>query len=164
MANCDMCGIDSNIFIAEVEGTRMNVCKDCSKFGKIIKTIRPEVEKKIELHERRLKRLKEKTEPEIITVIVEDYPQIIRGKREEIGMRQKEFARFIAEKESLLHNLETGKQGPSLDLARKLERLLKIKLIESIEDDYRQITVEKSTGKVGGESGFTLGDFIKKKE
>mgnify|MGYP001609896544 CR=1 FL=1 len=94
---------------------------------------------------------------EKVEVLVEDYADIIKKKRESVGMTQKDFANKLNEKESIIHKLETGAFEPSLALAKKLEKLLGVKLIE----EY----TEKSEGmkKKMGE-GFTLGDFIKLKK
>ena len=40
--NCDMCGRDTQLFKADIEGTILNVCGNCSRFGKIIETLRRE--------------------------------------------------------------------------------------------------------------------------
>ena len=156
MANCDMCGKENRLVIAEIEGTKMNVCSICGRFGKIIRE--PGPVQNIEKHMPK-KRMQDKQGPKIIEMIVPDYPQIIRKKREKMGMKQKEFAGFIAEKESLLHSIETGKFEPSLALGKKLEKLLNVNLIEEVEDIKTSLPVNKSENS----SAFTLGDFIKKK-
>lgn len=151
MANCDMCGKDTELFMAEVEGTRMNVCKGCGAFGKIFRKVappKPIVQKP---------RIVQEEEPEIIDAIVENYSQIIKGKRESLGMTQKEFARFISERESLLQNMETGKFEPPIKMAKKLEKALNVKLIEEVVEK-KPVMAQNSASE-----GLTLGDFIKKR-
>ena len=155
MANCEMCGKESNLFVTEIEGTRMNVCSGCAGFGKKIRRIEPE----IKVRKEKLHKVAVNQEPEIIEMIVDDYPAIIRKKREKMGKTQKEFARSIAEKESLLHSIEVGKFEPSMELARKLERILNVKLIEKVEETKPEPA--KMSDKDSG--SFTLGDFIKKR-
>ena len=149
---CDLCGAKTeNLFRAIVEGTELNVCKDCAKYGKIIEKRPVKVEEK--------KQFTKPVEPEkeIIQVIVPDFAQRIKKKRELLGLKQKEFAKKISEKESLIHNMETGSFEPSISLATKLERFLKIKLIEDYEEEHKK-------GSKTEAEGFTVGDLIKIKK
>jgi len=149
---CDLCGTETeNSFRAIVEGTELNVCKDCSKYGKIIE------KKPVRAIEENREYAKKPAEPEkeIIQVIAPDFAQRIKNKRESLGLKQKEFAKKISEKESLIHNLETGSFKPSISLAIKLERFLKIKLIEEYEEKHQE-------GSKTETDGFTIGDLIKK--
>ncbi len=154
MANCDMCGNETKLCAVEVEGTMMNVCSKCAGFGNVIRKIEPRIDIRTK------KVIQRRQEPEIIEMIVEDYAGKIRKKRESMGMKQKEFARFISERESLIHSIETNKFEPSLKLARKLEKLLRIKLVEEIEDRKPEAAAK---GEQTDGQGFTLGDFIKKR-
>ncbi len=151
---CDLCGAETeNIFRTIVEGTELNVCKDCSKYGKVIE------KRVIRVKEDVKKELTKPVEPEkeIIQVIVPDFAQRIKKKRESLGLKQKEFAKKISEKESLIHNMETGSFKPSISLARKLEKFLKIKLIEEYEEEHKKGSKTKT-------EGFTVGDLIKIKK
>jgi putative transcription factor len=149
---CDLCGTETDLFLAKVENIELNVCGNCAKFGKVIKEIRSEeVEKKILKEEK-----KQEAMPEIIDSIVSNYPEIIRGKREQLGLKQQEFAKKISEKESIVHHLEIGKLEPSIELAKKLEKLLRIRLVETIEVEKEEIKQEE--GEV-----MTIGDLIKEK-
>lgn len=158
MANCEMCGKESELFVTEVEGTRMNVCSGCAGFGKKIGRVRPVISERKQRQQQKFEAAQQ--EPEIIQMIVSDYSKIIRQKREQMGMKQKEFARFLAEKESLVHSLEVGKIQPPMEMAAKFERMLNIKLIEDVEETRPE---PAKTLDEDGES-FTLGDFIKKKK
>ncbi len=62
----------------------------------------------------------------------------------------------INEKESLIHQIETGRFEPNIALTRKLEKFLKIKLIEEHEEIHKGKTKIKT-------DKFTIGDFIKVK-
>jgi|SRR3989338_6458959 len=149
---CDLCGKEDEIYLALIEGTELNVCKNCSKFGKIIKKIIME-KKEIKEKERKKKELPEK---EILQVIVSDYAKLIKAGREKLNLKQEEFAKKINEKTNLIHLIETGKFEPSINLARKLEKFLKIKLIE----EHEEIMTGKKETKT---DKFTIGDFIKVK-
>ena len=144
-----MCGKESHLFRTSIEGTEMNVCSDCGKYGKILNKVRkaPAVEKT-------KPKIAEHTEPpiEIIKMIVNNYPEVIRKKREKLGMKQKEFAKMLSMKESIVHKLETGNFEPSMNMAARLERALNITLIEEHKEEHKNLKSESS-------EGFTLGDI-----
>ena len=146
MSNCEMCGAEARLFPTLVEGVELLVCKNCSGFGKRIK--------KPMIKSSSIKRtVSTKLEREIIQVIVNDYARLIRERREKMGLKQKEFAKFIAERESIIHKLESGTYKPSIELARKLEKQLGIRLIEEKEVRPQNIKASPAT--------FTIGDIIK---
>ena len=150
--NCDLCGkLEENLVKALIEGVELEVCQACGRFGKIISPVKRPSPK--EQHMQFLKRAEPKHE-EKFQLLVENYPELIRKKRESTGISQKDFALKINEKESIVHKIETGSFEPQLSLAKKLERILGIKLIEEHEEKHEQMRVKK-------EEGFTLGDFIK---
>ena len=146
-----MCGSGGKLYKAIIEGAQLNVCQECSKFGKVIGVIKQEIpkeKKKIDIPKN------EEPQSEVMQIIVKDYAEKIKKKRENLGLKQEEFAKKISEKESLVHNLESGRYEPSIDLAKKIERFLKIKLIEDYEDKYEKTKGTKT-------DSFTLGDFVK---
>ena len=148
-----MCGSKTKLFITEIENSQMNVCRDCSKFGKIIAEVKePEKPKKI-------REIIEETGPriEMLQVIVEDYAKRIKQAREKLNLDQKEFAKKINEKQAVIHKIETGSFEPSMSLTRKLEKFLKIKIVEQHEE------IHETTAKTKSDS-FTIGDFIKIKK
>jgi putative transcription factor len=151
--NCDMCGAKTKLFKTVVEGTEMNVCRDCSKFGRVLGEIKEkEKPKKIEKI-----RIDAGPDIEILQVIIKDYGQKIKKAREKLGLKQKDFAKKLNEKESLIHKIETGSFEPNLNLARKIERFLKIKLVEQHEEVHKTGTRSKS-------DALTIGDFVKIKK
>lgn len=145
MPNCDMCGAQGKLFRALVEGAEMMLCEDCSRFGKVIAAPRIVI-KKEPLREKR-------AEKEMIETVVADYGALIKEKRERLGLNQENFAKRINEKESFMHKIESGKLEPSIELARKLENLLKIRLIVK--------QAEESVVGTGRQAGVvTIGDII----
>jgi len=152
--NCDLCGkTEETLARALIEGVELDVCSSCSKFGKIIRTVSrpsPKEQHRQVMHRHVMQEQKE----EKIEMIVENYSSVIKTKRESLGMTQKDFASRINEKESTVHKMETGHMEPPIDLARKLEKLLGVKLVEQPEENHERI-------KKGKDGGFTLGDFIK---
>ena len=149
--NCDLCGkVDESLNRTLIENVELNVCSACSKFGKVLEPIKRPSAK--EQHKQLIKPHDEKEEK--IELLVEDFAEIIKKRRESIGLTQKDFAKKINEKESTVHNIETGAMEPQLSLARKLERILGVKLVEEHEERHENIKKQKG-------EGFTLGDFIK---
>ncbi|MBW2966254.1 multiprotein bridging factor aMBF1 [Candidatus Woesearchaeota archaeon] len=145
-----MCGSEERLFKTDIEGAILNVCKSCSKFGKVISEIKP-IEKtkpkKVTIPE-------SEPEAEIIQIVVDDFAEKIRLKREKLGLKQEDFAKMMSEKESIIHKLETGEFKPSLELAKKLEKILNIKLIEEYEEEHKAQT--KATSAI-----TTIGDLVK---
>ena len=147
MPICEMCGKEARLVLAEIEGGELKVCPGCTKYGTVkrsvnVKTFVPGKKKfsKIEMPEFR---------------VVENYSDLIRSVRESKKMKQEDFAKFLNEKESILAKWESGGLKPRLDVARRLEKILGIKLVE--RDEVKPVKLEK---KKTGED-FTLGDFIK---
>jgi len=147
---CEMCGSEERLYKTNIEGTILNVCKACSKFGTIIGSVKIEIEEK---KEKKIKEIEKEPEKEVIQLVVDDFANKIRKKREKLGLKQEEFAKKINEKESVIHKLETGEFKPSLDLAKKLERTLGITLIEEYEEEGKATKTESAK--------LTVGDLIK---
>ena len=57
----------------------------------------------------------------------------IREKREELGLSQKELAEKSGITQSFLCDIEQGRSKPSMDVAMKLAKLLKVKDIKFFE-------------------------------
>jgi len=57
----------------------------------------------------------------------------IREKREELGMSQKELAEKSGITQSFLCDIEQGRSKPSIDVAIKLAKVLKVKDIKFFE-------------------------------
>jgi len=130
---CDLCGATKNLVRAKIEGTELIVCQECAKFGTILGPIKTKPEKVKKRKEEKKQIIKPSIEEEIL-IINPNYPTIIKKAREKLGLKQSELAKLIREKESVVHKLETGELEPSIKLAKKLEHILKIKLIEQYHE------------------------------
>ena len=150
--NCEMCGSEGKLFKTLIESSELNVCKECSKYGKVISEIKTETKKK----QRKEYRVTTFPDKELIQIIVPNYAEKIKKRREELGLKQEEFAKKINEKESLIHKIETSQFEPNIMLARKIEKFLKINLVERYEEEHKK--TEKSKTET-----FTIGDFLNKK-
>lgn len=146
MGNCEICGEERELVKAIVEGSLLDVCEECSKFGNTI------VVKKIQKEEKAVK----KQTVDIINIISPDYPRLIKESREKLGLKQKDLALKLNEKESVVHKLETGSLRPTILLARKLERTLNISLIELYQDTHESLNLK--------DDKLTIGDILKLKK
>jgi len=142
---CEMCGKEEKLVVAIIEDVKMNVCSECAKFSS--RTLREPVEPALEAPKRK-KRIKE-TKEEIVEMIIPDFSKKIRKAREKLGLDQEKFGEKVGLKESIIHKMETGDYTPSIDIARKLERLLQIKLVI----EYKE---EKKKYEPGETAGFTI--------
>ncbi len=142
---CDMCGRQAELYRAVIEDVELNVCESCAKFGKVVGRREAELKPGKRFSEQKSEKME---------LIVDNFSGLIKKKREDLKLTQKEFAQKINEKESVIHKIETGGLEPSLALARKLEKMLKIKLVEEHEEVHEKAQKNR-------EEGFTIGDFIK---
>lgn len=149
--NCELCGQKPAVYDSEIEGTTMKVCLDCSRFG----SNKRKSNVKIVIKEKRPE------EKEIIYLFVQGYGSIVKKAREKLGLKQEEMAKRLNERESFLHQIESEHIKPSIDIARKLEKELKIHILEEIKDFSNDVPEHKSSSH---DAGLTIGDFIKHKK
>ena len=149
MSTCDMCGKETNLVQAEIDGAELKVCSNCSKYGLIKKKIREQTYKP--------RFANKKTQPDF--KIVNNYSFLIKQARESKGLKQEDLARAIAEKESVIHQLESSKLKPNFKLVNKLEVFLNISLMKQVETSLKS---EKNIGFKS--SNVTIGDLLSKKE
>jgi len=146
-----MCSAEGKLFKAIVEDAQLNVCQACSKFGKVISVVKQE-ENKIAPKTSNIE-----PQPEVKEMLVENYAEKIRGKREALGLKQKDFAKKINEKESLMQKIESGHFEPSIELAERIGKFLNIRLVEEYKEEHESQPKSKT-------NSFTIGDFIKVKQ
>ncbi len=153
---CEICGrkIEGKPFKVVVEGSEVIVCSYCRQFGveKPSTVSQPGVTKVV------LKKKKSVGKIEFKDVLVEDYNVIIRREREKRGWSQEKLAKMIKEKESLIKKIERGEIVPEPEVVEKLERVLNIKLRETVPDIKIELNKRRQT--------LTLGDvvIVKKKK
>ena len=119
MSYCELCGsaITGEVIPIVVESVVMKVCRPCSKHGK------PYVKQ-------REKRPAGERFSLTLTSVKEDYSKLISEARERMGLTQDELARKIEEDGTVIKLLEQRKFKPDQAMAKKLEELLKISLVE----------------------------------
>ncbi|MGC8515013.1 MAG: multiprotein bridging factor aMBF1 [Thermoplasmata archaeon] len=138
---CEMCG--KNVPKTQrvlVEGTVLMLCDSCAKFGKILdppKTeVRPVIIERPQSRPvtayvpRQKKPPVRKSADQEDLFIAPEYAQIIREAREKLAWTQEDLAAKLLEKKNVLAKVERGELQPDMKLARKIEKLLDIKIIE----------------------------------
>jgi putative transcription factor len=165
-----MCGKEAVTRLMIVEGTKLNLCQDCSKFGDEYKSLvggqpaskggapvanRSVIEARLQKRERRMQ-TRDVYAGATTTELAEDYGRIVREAREAKGMDLEEFGKSILEKKGVLAKVEANDLVPDDKLIAKLEKALGIKLRE-------QVQACGHIGSGGKAAAPTLADFIKKK-
>lgn len=155
---CEMCGSKEAEFETEVEGAVLKLCSSCSRYGKVVRRIQP-WQSKTTAKKRAGKPSVSQgpgqtVQEESVFIITPTYAQKIKKKREALGLKQIELAKKLNERESLLSKVESGSVEPSIKLARKLEKQLKIRLVEEHKEEKRAFDKVKS-------GITTIGDMIK---
>jgi len=96
--------------------------------------------------------------------LVDDFGEVVRKARMSLGLTQEELAKQIGEKLTVIKKIEAGEFKPSISLAKKLEKILKIRLLIPAEEPLQDLAryYLKKSGKEAG--GISLGDLLKKRE
>ena len=159
MIACEMCGKKvSNLKTVLIEGSMLNVCPNCARFGKPVKpeiaATPVEIAQRLELREKRLrtKNVFENIENEL----VDDYAKKIRDARTKMNLTPEELGKRINEKKTVITKIESKSMRPDENLIKKLETTLNIKLTEKTK------TEKVETKRTGGE--LTIGDLIKREK
>jgi len=131
---CEICGkkVIGKPVRTKIENSIMLTCNECSKFGKVQREPpKPQRRpgRRAPAGGRRSYRSQEPTYE-----VIENYQTVIREAREKKGWSREDLGEKIYEKVSVIHRLESGKMVPDLKLARKLERILKVTLLEKTEE------------------------------
>jgi putative transcription factor len=144
MLDCEVCGrSDANVDCI-IEGTKLRVCSNCSKLGKIVYIEQPPLPRSA----------KKSASTEFELELVDDYAEQIKKARAKLRLNIGELAAAVGEKESYLDGIENERTIPTEKTARKLERYLRIKLLEEVA----VAGVPKSGAK--RKADVTLGDIV----
>ena len=163
---CELCGKSIERGVpTEVEGSVLEVCRDCASFGKPVKTRKgggagypsppgDSSGSNIEANlQRRFQRMRGKDiYDKADLVLADDFNRIIRKGRQAKGWSQKDLANNINEKKSVIAKLEKSDMRPDEALRKKLEKALNIRLLDELPEPVTQ-------SKRGG-GALTIGDLI----
>lgn len=126
----------------KVDGAILSVCPKCERFGTPVESMRvyedpiprkqmgTNVPVKSVIINRKVTRKKGMDKDIESLEIVPDYAQIIRLAREKTGMSQDEMADKLREKRTVISAIERGGIKPDIKTARKIENLLKVKILD----------------------------------
>jgi putative transcription factor len=151
---CEICGAEI-VGVAQrivIDGSALDVCKSCARFGKPEDKWSP-VPKKMVPVERAftVRRPKPRDHFKDLVELIPEFGRKIREARESLGLTPEELAVRIKEKAALLKKIEREEISPEDDVRKKLERELKIKLTDQVSE----ARVKAS----GAGKGLTLGDI-----
>lgn len=142
---CEICGSRApKLRRVVVEGSTMSVCPDCfntlnkkipveSGFARDIggpavkrkEAVKPVARKTVE----KKKPIEAVSEIESIELVV-NYREMIKKRRRELGWSEEDLGDKTGLKTSLIKKVESGKITPSIPDTRKMENVLKIKLLK----------------------------------
>ncbi|MCC6020634.1 MAG: multiprotein bridging factor aMBF1 [Thermoproteaceae archaeon] len=122
--HCEICGseIRGEPAAVEVDKAVLYVCSRCAAiYGK--RALRQQYRQAPPAATPRPRR-----EP-VSVEIVENFGEVVRAARESLGLSREALAAMLGVKESVLRRVEAGQLQPDVSLARKLERVLRVRLL-----------------------------------
>ena len=157
---CEICGRPvQKKKLYRYEGLTLILCPICARNVNAIEV----PEKKVVSYERHQQSQKRISKPpskipeELTYELVQDYGRKIREAREKLGLERDKLARRLGISESLLRKIEMEKLSPDLALARRLEKILHIRILRKIDLELLEIISKAHHEK---SKPLTLGDVI----
>ena len=135
---CELCGKKGEVR-ARVEGSIIQVCPACAKYGEVIHQPTTTPNKHL---------LKKREE---VPTLNEKYNELIKQGRERKNWTQEQLAYNVKERVAYLQSIEQGKREPPMELIQKLQNTLNIDLLNNESEEFT--TTKTST------SVTTLGDM-----
>jgi len=124
---CELCGTNKGEFSkAIIEGSILEVCHRCSRFGAVIEQ---HAEEQPEPQSQPRQAYQSYHYSESAEHIDTASISRIKQAREKKHLTQEELANAIAEKLSVIQKIESGSLTPPVKLCKKLEQFLQVKLI-----------------------------------
>ncbi len=163
--HCEMCGatVEKRVSkIVFVEGAKLVLCPSC--YSRINKKLTSEPLKTKQ-------NVRRSTPPDVQKgvgsrggvkddyEVVNDFAVRIRNARETLGWSQKVLAEAVRESENVIKRIESGRLVPTVELAKRLEKVLNVKLLEPVVESGGYLITNK---KLPDE--LTLGDIVNIKE
>lgn len=152
---CEVCGASGASKTAEVEGSEMTVCDECSSLGK--------VKSKPSKGKNKPKKTKttstsswKSSVSDDEEVLKRDYGKVVRRAREDAELTMEELAEKVSEKESVIRRIENEELKPGEGLSTKLEKELDVELFEELD-------VDSGDFNDSDEESLTIGDVAEVK-
>ena len=144
--NCELCGkVMDRYHEVIIDGVKMRVCHDCAKYGKEVAKKPAAVQKEpiprntvqnnnfIRVPPPSAPRRKTTGSVEDSDEPIIDFGQLIKKRREEMGLSQEELAKRLQEKKNLIAKIEREEIKPDKHTARKIEKLMGVRILEKIQ-------------------------------
>lgn len=131
---CEICGkkVIGRPIRVKIESSIMQTCQECSKFGKVQKEPQRPIKPRTAPRRPRFR------EPSYD--VLEDFNTVIRKARENKKWSREDLAEKVYEKVSVISRIESGRMIPDIKLARKLEKILNVTLLEKMDDEDQEDT------------------------
>jgi len=143
---CEVCGrpIYGKPYLVVIEGGVMRVCGDCARLGTPYnpqgqrQAIRAQAQGRNAPGEdeggRNGPRERGREENPEDLIVVPDYHRLVKEARERLGITQEELAAKVGIKTSVISKVESGRFRPDIPTARRLESVLKIKILTRMDE------------------------------
>ena len=157
---CEVCGreIFGNPYYRVIEGGKLTVCGQCAQFSKQEwDPTRPQARKMPTRRRSAQPRRRSDIDTAENMELVEGYGMIIKKARQKKKLTVEDFAKKISEKESVIKKLEKENLNPPMNLVRKVQRELGVKILEEAERASGSVLTRPMGPR-------TLGDMIKIKD
>ncbi len=151
---CEICGVQiaGSPQRIVIDGSVLEVCKSCARFGKPEDKWSPVPRKMVPVERAfTVKRPRPRDQFKDLVELVPEFGRKIREARESLGLSPEELGAKIKEKATLLRKIEREEISPEDEIRKKLERELNIKLT----DQASEARVKASSAS----RGLTLGDI-----
>jgi len=151
---CELCGKEANEgFRVRLEGSLVSACPMCAKMGEVVSPVRTRVDAKPKPKAAAHEPVDLESEVGVEYDLADDFGARVKAAREKQGWTQEELGRMVNEPHSLIHRIELGRFEPPVDLARRLERRLGVRLLAP-HMEYDEVKPKGEAGAV------TLGDLV----
>jgi len=154
---CELCGnhMESGKKI-KLEGSIVTACHKCAGSGEVVGEVSSRHYEKPSARKTKVESPSE-FNLDVKYDVIEDYAGKIHGARERKGLKQSDLGKSVNEPESLIHRIEAGRITPTVELARKLEKKLGVKLLTPHAEGAGEADIKHL-------DDLTLGDMVVIKE
>ena len=150
---CEICGnnIKGEMTKIKVDFSEFIVCKNCIKYGIIIKN---KEQKENDVIENKIKQSKNKKNyfKDLDKNLIENYDEIIKNARLKLNMTQEDLANRLKEKVHLIKKIERKEISPEENIIKKIEKILDVNLLENSDNKNNNISTHKK-------NEITIGDI-----
>lgn len=160
--NCEICGkkIIGKPKLVKVGGAFLYACDECAKKLKKTSQLGQSIEpmkKDVDVKKSEKKATSKQIERELKLKPVKDFAKIVKESREKHGLSILQLSMAVGLKESTLKKIESGKLIPPIESIKKLERVLKVPLLE---EEKEEPSTETSLLPKSKPSNLTLGEIL----